>query len=259
MVELRRHFSGKPHLLYRMRAFVTDGCRQVWKEMSDGSAIAELELAVSETAGNVILHGLKGSPDELIELVLNIDPRSASVTFRYSGCGFEPQAIPPPDFSGHAESGYGIYLIEHSVDDLSFSRDDAGLCTIRFVKNRKRSAQETSAMDVLIERDGDVIVATPIAKHLALSNSESFRDDIVAALAIHHKLVIDMENIDFIDSRGCGAIISCLKHVSAAGGDLKLCDVKPRVRTILELIRLHRICEILETRDQAVFRFESVT
>jgi anti-sigma B factor antagonist len=113
-------------------------------------------------------------------------------------------------------------------------------------------------MDVLIERDGDVLVATPIAEHLDLSNADSLRHEIISALGDCHKLVLNLERVEFIDSRGCGAIISCLKHVSAAGGDLKLCEIKPAVRSVLELIRLHRICEILETRDQAIYSFESL-
>ena len=113
-------------------------------------------------------------------------------------------------------------------------------------------------MDVVVERTGDVLVATPIAGHLDLSNAESFRNEIVAALADCHKLVLDMGRVQFVDSRGCGAIIACLKHVSAAGGDLKLCDVKPAVRSVLELIRLHRICEIVETPEQAIRSFESM-
>ncbi len=112
-------------------------------------------------------------------------------------------------------------------------------------------------MDVFVERTGDVMVATPIAEHLDLSNSDSFRNEIVSALADCRKLVLNMERLQFVDSRGCGAIISCLKHVSAAGGDLKLCNVKPGVRSVLELIRLHRICEILDSPDQAIHSFES--
>jgi anti-sigma B factor antagonist len=104
-------------------------------------------------------------------------------------------------------------------------------------------------MDVLVERDGDVLVATPIAKHLDLSNSDAFRHEVIMALVNCRKLVLDMERVEFVDSRGCGA---------GAGGDLKLCSVKPAVRTVLELIRLHRICEILDTRDQAIFSFESL-
>lgn len=112
-------------------------------------------------------------------------------------------------------------------------------------------------MEVVVERAGDVLVATPIAEHLDLSNSDSFRNEVVSALADCHKLVLDLKRIQFIDSRGCGAIISCLKHVSATGGDLKLCHVQPGVRSVLELIRLHRICEILATRDQAIQSFGS--
>lgn len=112
-------------------------------------------------------------------------------------------------------------------------------------------------MDVVVERTGDVMVATPIGEHLDLSNSDSFRHEVISALADCHKLVLDMGRLKFVDSRGCGAIISCLKHVSAAGGDLKLCNVKPSVRSVLELIRLHRICEILETAEQAIHNFQS--
>lgn len=139
MVEQRRHFPGNPQRISEMRSFIKEGCRQVWKETSDISAISQLELAVSETASNIILHGLQGPPDESIELVLNIDDCQASVAFLYTGCAFEPQSVPPPDFSGHAESGYGLYLIGESVDDVHFSRDDAGVCTILFIKNRTRS------------------------------------------------------------------------------------------------------------------------
>jgi anti-anti-sigma factor len=113
-------------------------------------------------------------------------------------------------------------------------------------------------MDVVVERTGDVLVATPIAEHLDLSNADSFRQEVVSALADCHKLVLDLGRVQFIDSRGCGAIISCLKHVSAAGGDLKLCNVQPAARSVLELIRLHRICEIVATRDQAIQSFESL-
>lgn len=113
-------------------------------------------------------------------------------------------------------------------------------------------------MDVVIELEADVVVATPIVVHLDLSNSEAVRNEIVAGLDGSNKLVIDLERVEFVDSRGCGAIIACLKHVRGAGGDLKLCGVCPDVRNVLELIRLHRICEILESRDRAVESFASV-
>ena len=113
-------------------------------------------------------------------------------------------------------------------------------------------------MDAVIERTGDVVVAALMAEHLDLSNSDSVRSEIISGLTDCRKLVLDMERVQFVDSRGCGSIISCLKYVSAAGGDLKLCCVNPAVRSVLELIRLHRICEILDTRDQAIRSFQAI-
>lgn len=113
-------------------------------------------------------------------------------------------------------------------------------------------------MDVVLERTADILVATPIVEHLDLSNSTAVRDEIVGGLGDCRKLVLDMSRVQFVDSRGCGAIISCLKHVSAAGGDLKLCEVRPAVRSVLELIRLHRICEITDTRERAVMSFAAL-
>jgi anti-sigma B factor antagonist len=70
------------------------------------------------------------------------------------------------------------------------------------------------------------------------------------------KLVLDLDRVQFVDSRGCGAILSCLKHISPTGGDLKLCRVTQPVRMVFELIRMHNICEIVNTREEAVQAFQ---
>lgn len=140
MVELRRDFQGKPRLISQIRGFIRKGCCQVWNESSDFAAISQLELAVSEVASNIMLHGMREQPDPLIELTLNIENECACVTFSYAGCSFTPEAVPPPDFTGRAESGYGQFLIQQSVDEVHFSRDDFGRCTICLKKNRTRCA-----------------------------------------------------------------------------------------------------------------------
>lgn len=138
MVELRRHFQGKPRLISEIRGFIRKGCRQIWNETSDLPAISQLELAVSEAASNIMLHGMRGQPEGLIELTLNVENERVCVMFSYSGCSFTPEAVPAPDFNGRAESGYGQFLIQQSVDEVHFSRDDAGRCTICLIKNRTR-------------------------------------------------------------------------------------------------------------------------
>ena len=106
-----------------------------------------------------------------------------------------------------------------------------------------------------VEQVGDVTVVAVNAEQLDAGSADDFRREMAPVLADCRQLVLDLERVQFVDSRGCGAILSCLKHVSAAGGDLKLCRVARPVRTVFELIRLHRICEIHATRAEAVRAF----
>jgi anti-anti-sigma factor len=110
-------------------------------------------------------------------------------------------------------------------------------------------------MESMVEKVGDVTIIAVNGQYLDSSNADAFRAAIAPALKGCRKLVLDLERIEFVDSRGCGAILSCLKHVSAAGGDLKLCGVAAPVRMTFELIRLHIICEIVNTREEAVQAF----
>jgi anti-sigma B factor antagonist len=108
-----------------------------------------------------------------------------------------------------------------------------------------------------VDKIGDVAVITVNLEELDAGNADDFRGDLAPILEENHKLVLDLGKVRFIDSRGCGAILSCLKNASAAGGDLKLCQVQRPVRSVFELIRLHRICEIVNTREEAVRAFRA--
>ena len=74
-------------------------------------------------------------------------------------------------------------------------------------------------------------------------------------LEANTKLVFDLSRLRFVDSSGLGAFLSCLRHVNAKGGDLKLCGMSKPVRAVFELVRLHRIFDILGTREEAVRAF----
>jgi anti-sigma B factor antagonist len=111
-------------------------------------------------------------------------------------------------------------------------------------------------MQTALEQVGDVTVVTINEEQLDAGNADDFRQDMAPVVKDCKKLVLDMARVRFVDSRGCGAILSCLKQLSGNHGDLKLCNVNPYVRTVFDLIRLHRICEILPTRDAAVRAFE---
>jgi anti-sigma B factor antagonist len=108
-----------------------------------------------------------------------------------------------------------------------------------------------------IETIGDVTVVAVNVEEFDASTVEPFRNALAPLLKDCRKLVIDLSRVQFIDSRGCGGILFCLKRISPGGGDLKLCGVNPNVRMTFNLIRMDTICEILDTREAAVQAFQN--
>ncbi|HEX9869759.1 MAG TPA: STAS domain-containing protein [Candidatus Tectomicrobia bacterium] len=110
-------------------------------------------------------------------------------------------------------------------------------------------------MEIAVDHIGDVAVAVLPVDELDASNAGEFKRDIAPVLEANTKLVVDVSRLRFVDSSGLGAFLSCLRHVNAKGGDLKLCGMSKPVRTVFELVRLHRIFDILGTQEEAVRAF----
>ena len=102
------------------------------------------------------------------------------------------------------------------------------------------------------EKINDVVVVKVQTEVLDAGNAKEFRTGISPILEKDVKIVFDMSQVNFLDSSGCGAILSCLRQLNSAGGDLKMFGLQQSVRTLFELVRLHRIVEIFNTRDEAV-------
>ena len=101
----------------------------------------------------------------------------------------------------------------------------------------------------------DVAVVDLKEKALDASNSENFKKGIAETLESFDKVVIDLSRVEFVDSSGCGALLSCLRTLSDRGGELKLCGVQKNVQRLFELVRMDRIIEILAGKEDAVKAF----
>ena len=112
-------------------------------------------------------------------------------------------------------------------------------------------------MDIAVDKLGDVVVATIPVDELDASSSVELKRDIAPILEANTRLVIDLTPLQFVDSSGLGALLSCLRQLRAKGGDLKLCCISKQVKAALELVRLHRVFDIFSTRDEAVRAFQT--
>jgi phosphoserine phosphatase RsbU/P len=120
--------------LSRAREFVREFCRHVPGGLLDQDGAAALELAVNEAASNIMKHAYHGRTDQRIQLDAEIVHRRVSIRLHHLGDAFDPTTVSPPALDGSRESGFGIYLITKSVDEVRYSRDERGRNCIALVK-----------------------------------------------------------------------------------------------------------------------------
>jgi len=61
-------------------------------------------------------------------------------------------------------------------------------------------------------------------------------------------VIVDLINVDFMDSSGLGALIGCFKSTQESGG-LVLCNVHKNVHEVFSLTHMDRIFEIYDDVD----------
>lgn len=110
-------------------------------------------------------------------------------------------------------------------------------------------------MQIPFDKVGDVAVAAMPMEELDAANAGEFKRDIAPLLEGNAKVVLDLSRLRFVDSSGLGAFISCLRKLNARGGDLKLCGMSKQVRGVFELVRMHKVFDILSTKEDAVHAF----
>jgi anti-anti-sigma factor len=57
----------------------------------------------------------------------------------------------------------------------------------------------------------------------------------------HNFVMLDLADVNFIDSSGLSALIIALKMLRIAGGDLYLCSIAEPVRNLLSMTRIDRL------------------
>lgn len=70
------------------------------------------------------------------------------------------------------------------------------------------------------------------------------------------KIVLNLANVDFIDSSGVGELVSSFTAVRNAGGDLKLFSLSKKVQDVLNVTKLYTIFDIKDDEFTAVKSFD---
>lgn len=78
----------------------------------------------------------------------------------------------------------------------------------------------------------------------------TFRQEIDTAIqAGCLRILVNLEEVSFLDSSGLGALVAALKSARSIGGDLYLCGLNQQIKMVFELTSMDRAFEIYDTFD----------
>jgi len=108
------------------------------------------------------------------------------------------------------------------------------------------------------EVDG-VSVVTLDGRIVLGEESNSLREKLKSMLAEgKKKIVLNMNNIKYIDSSGLGTLVAA--HVSAKtqGASVRLCNLGKKFHDVMQITKLLTIFDVYDTEAAAVSSFQSV-
>lgn len=106
----------------------------------------------------------------------------------------------------------------------------------------------------LIEKnlqDNTLILSLTVDRLDALNSA-----DVLQAILPHLKdcaprVVLDLDQVGYLSSAGLRTIVQTARYVSAAGGRLALCSVRPPVREIISIAGFEAMMPVLVGRTEA--------
>jgi len=110
-------------------------------------------------------------------------------------------------------------------------------------------------MKIEENNENGVVIIKIESKMLDVPKVSEFKETVLPLVKNQKKVLFDLKGLFFVDSSGCGAILSCIRQVNADDGEIKICNTNRRVRTLFELIRMHKIVDIYNTRQEAMDSF----
>jgi sigma-B regulation protein RsbU (phosphoserine phosphatase) len=127
-------FLSHPRNLEQCRAFVRQACHKAAHPAVDEEFISQLELAVNEAVANVMEHAYQERDDQPIQLTAEVGADRIAIRIYHKGASFDPASVPEPFFDGSKDGGFGLFIIAHLVDDITYACNELGVNSITLVK-----------------------------------------------------------------------------------------------------------------------------
>jgi anti-sigma B factor antagonist len=106
-----------------------------------------------------------------------------------------------------------------------------------------------TGLEVIVVAHAAYHVCRPIGE-LDASTAEMLREAAIA-LAGTDRVIIDLQDVPFIDSAGLAVVIGAVRRIRDAGGDVAIACERPPLLRLLHTAGLDRLVEVADTVEAA--------
>jgi anti-sigma B factor antagonist len=112
----------------------------------------------------------------------------------------------------------------------------------------------------ITERQSGDVTILDLHGRLVLDEGDTSCVERIDALVRQNRvrIILNLEDVTYIDSAGVGALVSKYVTLRKRGGDLKLLQLSHRVRRVISIARLLAVFEAFESEDAAIKSFDSL-
>ncbi len=98
----------------------------------------------------------------------------------------------------------------------------------------------------------NVLIVNVLDKRLDANIAYEFKDKMAAYISKgNHLIVLNITDVDYIDSSGLGAIVSSLKMLGDKG-DIVICGTQDTVMRMFKLTRMNKVFRMYKTENEAI-------
>ncbi len=110
-------------------------------------------------------------------------------------------------------------------------------------------------MDTKVRQVDGVTVIDASGKITLGENSGKLRSAVQDALSGSKKILLNLADVNYIDSAGLGELVSAFTTVKNAGGELKLLNLTKKVRDLLVITKLLTVFDVKDSEQEAIKSF----
>lgn len=110
------------------------------------------------------------------------------------------------------------------------------------------------------KREDSGVTIISMSGRLDLGSGGKLKDEIKELLKAEKTSIhLNLDNVEFVNSSGLGALVSIMKEIRIHRGRLTISDLADYVREIFDITQLSHIFEIFTTENEAIKSYQYVS